>query len=147
MTSRDHLLRPCIAFAIVVCGLVPASSAAQPRTLRVDYYHTGNATQEVFALDRVVVEPLPWPGDSARGIDDTNLGKYRFDVIDRSTRRVVFSRGFASIFGEWETTGEAASMHRTFSESLRFPMPDAAGAGGREEARSRERLPRSVVRP
>ena len=105
---------------------VPVVAADPPRTLRVDYFHTGNASQEVFALDRVVVEPLPWPGDPARGIDDTNLGKYRFEVIDRATRRVVFSRGFASIFGEWETTGEAATMHRTFSESLRFPLPGGA---------------------
>jgi hypothetical protein len=36
---------------------------------------------------------------------------------------VVYSRGFSSIFGEWETTGEAQSQARTFQESLRFPMP------------------------
>jgi Peptidase M64 N-terminus len=35
----------------------------------------------------------------------------------------VYSRGFSSIFGEWETTGEAKSLARTFQESLRFPMP------------------------
>ena len=28
-------------------------------------------------------------------------------MIDRGTNRVVYSRGFASIYGEWETTGEA----------------------------------------
>lgn len=27
------------------------------------------------------------------------------------------------IYGEWETTGEAKKMHRTFHESLRFPRP------------------------
>jgi hypothetical protein len=37
----------------------------------------------------------------------------------------LYSRGFASIFGEWETTDEATAMMRTFSESLRFPMPQA----------------------
>lgn len=101
-------------------------SAAAPRTLRVDYMHTGNAQQELFALDRVVIEPLPWPGDPARGIDDTNLGKYRFEVVDRDTHRVLYSRGFGSVYGEWETTGEASTENRTFSESLRFPMPAAA---------------------
>src|SRR5690606_40882336 len=67
----------------------------------------------------------PWPGNPARPIDDTNLGKYLFEVIDRATNRVLYSRGFASIFGEWETTGEARTAARTFHESLRFPMPEA----------------------
>jgi hypothetical protein len=101
-------------------------SAAQPsRTLRVDYYHTGTATTEVFSLDRIVVEPTPWPGNPARAVDDTNLGKYLFEVVDRASNRVVYSRGFASIYGEWETTGEAKSAARTFQESLRFPLPAA----------------------
>lgn len=93
--------------------------------MRVDYYHTGNATQEMFSLDRVVIEPLPWPGNPLKNIDETNLGKYLFEVRDRSTNRLLYSRGFASIYGEWETTDEAKSINRTFSESLRFPAPQA----------------------
>jgi hypothetical protein len=91
--------------------------------MRVDYYHTGRATEERFSLDRVVVEPLEWPGHPARAIDDSNLGKYLFEVVDRTTNRPLYSRGFASIYGEWEMTGEARQMHRTFHESLRFPAP------------------------
>lgn len=106
---------------IFVCGL----AAAAPRTMRLDYYHTGDASKEFFSVDRVVIEPLPWPGNFARSIDDTNLGKYFFEVRDAKTRRVIYSRGFASIYGEWETTDEAKRMRRTFSESLRFPSPDA----------------------
>ena len=52
-----------------------------------------------------------------------NLGKYLFEVIDRETNRPIYSRGFASIYGEWETTAEYRNLHRTFSESLRFPWP------------------------
>jgi IgA Peptidase M64/Peptidase M64 N-terminus len=98
---------------------------AAPQTMRLDYYHTGNSKQEVFSVDRVVIEPLPWPGDMSKTIDDTNLGKYFFEVRDQQSRRVLYSRGFASIYGEWETTNEAKAMMRTFSESLRFPAPQA----------------------
>ena len=92
--------------------------------MRVDYYHTGNAAQELFSLDRVALEPLAWPGNPRKSIDETNLGKYLFEVRERGTNRLVYSRGFASVYGEWETTDEAKSMNRTFHESLRFPTPD-----------------------
>ncbi len=36
---------------------------------------------------------------------------------------MLYSRGFASIYGEWETTDEAKTANRTFHESLRFPCP------------------------
>src|SRR5882724_6624462 len=94
-----------------------------PRTMRLDYYHTGNDTQELFSLDRVVVEPLAWPGNPRKTIDETNLGKYSFEVRDLDTNRILYSRGFASIYGEWETTAEAKKINRTFNESLRFPAP------------------------
>ena len=93
-------------------------------TMRVDYYHTGNAQEERFSVDRVVVEPLPWPGNPAKPIDDTNLGKYVFRVADAASGKALYSRGFSSIFGEWELTGEAKTMNRTFSESFRFPAPE-----------------------
>lgn len=98
---------------------------AAPATMRLDYYHTGNSTQEFFSVDRILVEPLPWPGNPNKNIDDTNLGKYFFEVRDQKTKSVLYSRGFASIYGEWETTDEATKMMRTFHESLRFPAPDA----------------------
>ncbi len=92
------------------------------KTMRVDYFHTGGLGQEVFALDRVVSDG-PWPGSRTRLIDDTNLGPYFFQVIDPTTNQAIYSRGFASLYGEWETTPEARSVHRTFHESLRFPWP------------------------
>ncbi|MCI0411204.1 IgA Peptidase M64 [bacterium] len=97
--------------------------AAPPQTMRVDYFHTGDANHEVFSLDRVVIEPLPWPGNLDKSVDDTNLGRYLFEVIDRRTNRAIYSRGFASVYGEWETTDEARKMHRTFHESFRLPEP------------------------
>ncbi len=59
----------------------------------------------------------------ARQPDDLNLGKYLFEVTDRATNRLLYSRGFSSIYGEWETTGEAKKIWRTYHESLRFPWP------------------------
>ncbi len=92
-------------------------------TLRADYYHSGTAGEERFALRRVRIEG-PWPGSRTRPVDPTNLGKYRVELADAATGRLLYSRGFASIFGEWETTGEArAGGWNTIQEALRVPEP------------------------
>ena len=120
-THITHMTTLAVALSL---SLNAATAFAAPQTLRVDFYHTGNAKEEHYSLDRIVLEPLPWPGNPARPIDDTNRGKYLFEVVEAGSGRILFSRGFSSIYGEWETTGEAKEMDRTFSESLRFPAPD-----------------------
>ncbi|MGB7926348.1 MAG: IgA Peptidase M64 [Pyrinomonadaceae bacterium] len=114
-----------LTLAVALFFIFAAQVSAAPATMRLDYYHTGNAAQELFSVDRVVVEPLPWPGDPQKTIDETNLGKYLFEVRDQKSKRILYSRGFASVYGEWETTDEAKAMMRTFHESLRFPAPEA----------------------
>ena len=117
------MTRLIAAFIAVFLFSVTASAATQ--TLRLDYYHTGDASSEVFSVDRIVIEPLPWPGDLKQAIDSSNLGKYIFEVRDVKTKELLYSRGFASIYGEWETTDEAKTIKKTFQESLRFPAPAA----------------------
>ena len=109
---------------ILVAAAIAGAAAQTParNTMRVDYIHTGMAADEQFALDGVVIEGA-WPGPLDRWIDESNLGKYYFEVMDRATNRVIYSRGFASIYGEWETTDEAKQLRRAFHESLRFPAP------------------------
>lgn len=104
-------------------GAVTSAKGAPP-TLRVDIQHSGDAKAEHYALDRVVVEPLPWPGNPAQLLDATNRGSQKFEVVDAGSGRVLYSRGYSTVFGEWRTTEEAQAMQRSFQESLRFPMPD-----------------------
>jgi IgA peptidase M64/peptidase M64-like protein len=118
--------------ALLVCGATAASAAGASfadlfldKTMRVDYFHTGNRGEEIVALDRIVSDG-PWPGSRTRLIDTTNLGKYYFEVIDRETNQAIYSRGFASLYGEWETTDAAKEQPGTFHESLRFPWPKRA---------------------
>lgn len=100
------------------------SWAADPHTMRIDFYHTGNSDTEVFSLDRVVLEPLQFSGNLQQPIDKTLRGKYSFEIVDPDSGSIAWSRSFSSIYGEWETTGEARQMKRTFHESLRFPAQE-----------------------
>lgn len=92
-------------------------------TFRFDYFHSGIATEEHISLDVIRLEG-DWPGSRTRLIDDSGLGKYLFEVFDLSSGQLIYSRGFASIYGEWETTREAMDgIWKSIHESQRFPEP------------------------
>jgi hypothetical protein len=123
----------CLCAALLLQALAwPGGSAAQEaspydrwftaRTMRVDYFHTGKNAARIVTLDRVVDDGA-WPSSRTRLVDDTNLGQYLFEVLDRATNTVIYSRGFGSLYGEWETTPESRTEWRTFHDSLRFPWP------------------------
>ena len=113
--------RAAVTVILLAAGLTRAQEA--PRTWRVDFYQTGGpGLADVYSLDRVVLEPLPWPDSPAAANDGGGVGNYRYDVLD-AAGRVVFSRGFDPVFWEWLTTAEAQQVRRTFHESLRFPAP------------------------
>lgn len=91
-------------------------------TLRVDYYHTGAKGQESFALDQCYVEG-EWAGSQTQLLDRLNRGEYQARVFEAATSALIFSRGFSTVFNEWQTTGEASNMSRTFHETVLMPMP------------------------
>lgn len=120
-----NTLRNALLALVPIMAATAAQSAESVRTMRVDYYHSGNRETEMFSLDEVLLEPLAWPGNLLQPIDVTLRGKYRFEIADAESGNLLWSRSFSSIYGEWETTGEAREMNRTFHESLRFPAPSA----------------------
>ncbi len=125
---RTLALAAAFLLASPPAAVAPASSGAfdrdfaADRTMRVDVVHTGDAATEIVTLHAVVNDGA-WPGSRTRLIDETNLGAYQFVVLDQETSRPLFSRGYSSVYGEYETTDEAKHTKRSFSESLRFPWP------------------------
>jgi hypothetical protein len=107
--------------ALAFCA---GAAAAQPATVRLDYTHSGNALSDQYAIERVLIEPLPWPGDPKQPFDNTNRGQNRVEVVDAKTGDLLYSRDFSTVFGEWRTTEEAGRISRGFHESVRFPKPD-----------------------
>jgi IgA Peptidase M64/Peptidase M64 N-terminus len=113
-----------VLLVLLMAGVAASQAPPAVRTMRLDYFHTGNTKQELFALDEAVVEPSVWSGHAGRAIDSLAYGAYGFDVRDAATKALRYSHGFGSIYDEWVTTEEAKAATRTFHESIRFPMPD-----------------------
>ncbi|MBS2213575.1 hypothetical protein KEM09_19360 [Carboxylicivirga mesophila] len=93
-------------------------------TMRLDYNHVGTASEEHFAFDQMVNDGQ-WAGSKTVLIDEFRLGKYFFEVKEPETQKVLYSRGYSSIYGEWETTPDAKDNWGSFHESVRFPWPKA----------------------
>jgi hypothetical protein len=92
------------------------------KTMRIDYFHTGNDSVEMFAPDNTLSDGV-WGGSKDILIDKLELGPYFFEVIDKDSKVLLYSRGFSSIFSEWQTIPEAEERWGTFNESMRFPWP------------------------
>jgi len=135
------LLLSCLLPFTAAGGEAPAcppaawddGAAAQPDfrrwfedgTVRLDYQHAGTATEETVTLHALRHEG-PWPGSRVWLVDPTGFGKYRVEVRDSASNKLLWSRGYCTLFGEWQTTDEAKTIRRVFPETLRFPQPRAA---------------------
>lgn len=120
--AKNSPEKPLSGIKVINNGNVDFASYFASKTLRLDFYHTGNNSEEMFAVDNILSDGL-WSGSLKVLIDKLEFGPYFFEVIDKETKVLLYSRGFASIFGEWQLTPEAQQGWGTFHESLRFPWP------------------------
>ena len=91
-------------------------------TLRIDYTLMGNATEQHVAL-RDMSSTDNWWG---RRVNLNNVplkGNGNLTLYDAETREVVYKTSFSSLFQEWITTPEAATITKSFEFTLLVPMP------------------------
>jgi len=90
--------------------------------MRIDYIHAGSYAQDEYYVKQIKQEPF-WGGSLKNLIDTFKYGKYFFEVYDLETNTLIYSRGYSSLFGEWQTTNEAKKMNKAFYEGIVFPFP------------------------
>lgn len=93
-----------------------------PKTMRLDYYHAGDAETEHFFLDEVIEEPY-WAGNRQYLVDERRVGNHQFRVLDKQSGRVIYQRGFNTLFNEWQCTPEAKTTLKAMPEGVTFPYP------------------------
>lgn len=125
------MIRRLFAFLLILAlaGGLPARPPVKfdryflDKTMRLDYFHVGDAKEEIITLDRVFEEGV-WAGSRKNLLDPFNSGRYSVKVYDSQTEDLVFSRSFDSYFGEYKTTTEALKgVRRTYHESALIPFP------------------------
>lgn len=94
----------------------------EPRTLRMDFYHCGTASNEEYYFKELIAEPY-WAGNHVDLIDDKEYGNHLLKVTDKATGELIYSIGFCSLFNEWQDTEEALHTQRCYPEGVVMPMP------------------------
>ncbi len=93
-----------------------------PKALRIDYFLTGDSKTQSIYLD-VLSEEQYWSGSPNSLIDPFNYGSYRVEVKDKETGTLIYSRGFCTLFQEWQTIEEAKLTPKAFEQVTRIPYP------------------------
>jgi hypothetical protein len=92
-------------------------------TLRIDYYHSGDAKSEMITIDKIFAQGT-WAGNPENCIQPFELGTYKVNVYDSASRKLIFSKGYNSIFAEYQTIDPALKgIQRTYQESALIPCP------------------------
>lgn len=92
------------------------------RTLRFDYYHSGSFEVEYVMPDEMILEGK-WAGPRKHLIDPFDFGADKIMVYDSVSDKLIFTRGFSSLFIEYQATEEAKSQCGNFPESILMPLP------------------------
>lgn len=109
------VLLPCMAWAQFDQYFTEAS-------LRLDYCLTGNSTKTTISFKEMIREPY-WSGSKSNLIDTLEFGNYIVKVFETGTGKLLFSKGYQNLYGEWQTTPEAQKLSKTFEESVVVPFP------------------------
>ncbi len=111
-----------LCFVITVNAQIKFDDYFDDQTLRFDFYHTGDRATEVISFDKMVKEGQ-WSGSKKNLIDNFGYGNYFFKVFDTASNQLIFSRGFSTLYQEWQTTEESKTTLRSFSGSVLLPFP------------------------
>ncbi len=104
-------------------GTVNFDKYFSDQTMRIDYFHTGNSSSELITIDQIYTYGT-WAGSLKYLIDNFNNGKYYIKIYDDATNTLIYSKGFDSYFGEYQTSENAQKgIQKTYSESAIIPAP------------------------
>jgi hypothetical protein len=117
-----NLLLIFVLFLNSEFGICQFNTYFDSGTLRMDYIISGNSNVENFAFKQFKKEEF-WGGSQKNLIEDFEYGQYLVKVFDKESGKLIYSRGYGSLFQEWSATEEAKLFSRSFEETVVLPFP------------------------
>lgn len=97
------------------------------KSLRIDFALSGNTEFQAAAIQQLREEPV-WGGPQKNLIDTFNYGGYYVNIYDKATNKLIYSRGFNTLFEEWRSTEQAKTETQSWSNSIPIPYPKSTVA-------------------
>jgi len=92
-------------------------------TFRIDYFHIGDAKTEMITVDKMFRYGI-WAGSLNHLVDNLNNGKYYVKIYDLATKKLIYSKGFDTLFGEYASSDDGVNgIVKSFHESAIIPFP------------------------
>ncbi len=92
------------------------------KTMRFDYTRAGYKDGNYIFFEQLKEEPY-WSGSKNSLLDKFDYGHYKYLVFDAASNVLIYSRGYNTLFDEWQSTDEAKKISRSFYETIVFPFP------------------------
>lgn len=96
----------------------------EKKSLRIDFALSGNLQHQSAAIQQLREEPV-WGGPQKNLVDQFNYGGYYINVYDKATNKLIYSRGFNTLFEEWRSTEQAKTETQSWTNSASIPYPKA----------------------
>lgn len=122
---KNLILLISLLFPVIINAQVKFDDYFLDKTLRFDFMLAGNS-EKTIAYPMGMKEEPNWGGSLNNLVDIFNYGNLRYEVYDAVGGELIYSRGYGSLFQEWQTTGEAKIIERSFYEVVKFPFPKSA---------------------
>jgi hypothetical protein len=90
--------------------------------MRVDLYYSGNHEITQVFFKKIKKEPR-WGGTRTNLLDPMGFGHFQVRITDKQSGKLIFTRGFSTLWEEWQTTAESKITDKSMSGSVVFPYP------------------------
>ena len=122
MKTKISLLLLAILCNISVFAQSDFDKYFEKKSLRVDFALSGNLKSQSAAIQGLREEPV-WGGPVKNLIDKFNYGGYYINVYDKATNKLIYSRGFNTLFEEWRSTEQTKTETQSWTNSASVPFP------------------------
>lgn len=122
MMKKVFLYLMVMAATVSLNAQIEYSKYFTDKVLRFDFVFAGNSGGTVVYPVDMREEPY-FGGSRTQLVDPFNYGSFKYEVYDAEDGTLIYSRGYCTLYQEWQTTAEAKKISRVFHEVATMPFP------------------------
>ncbi|WP_372752988.1 M64 family metallopeptidase [Labilibaculum sp.] len=122
MATKSIVFIILITLSRVCCGQSGFEKYFEDKSLRIDYMMAGDFDSQAVFFKDIKEEPF-WGGSTSNLVDRFGYGNYCFELYDLKSGELIYSKGFNSLFQEWQSTAEAKEIKKAFYQVNVMPYP------------------------